>query len=510
MELEYTLERKLTGGVRLLANKAQSTATGIRRGFVPTRVVLALRQHRGSPAVPVVAVGDDVLKGQLVAAPGPPPSAAVHAPTSGRVRAIEERTVPGGRGLERSPCVIIDADGLDRPADLAPPGWPAAREERLRVVREGGLAGLGGAVFPTADKLAVSTECKALIVNGAECEPYISCDDLLMREAAPDIVAGALAMTDLLGAPLCIMAVERDKPRAIEALAAAARAVGDPRLRLAEVRTVYPAGGERQLIELLTGEEVPSGGYPSDIGYVCQNVGTAYALARWLDAGEPLIARVVTVTGKGVRQPQNVLTPLGTPFGELVALCGGYTDDVARLVVGGSMMGYAVPDDDLPVTKAVNCIIAAAADEVRGDDEEWPCIRCADCASACPAGLLPQELLSAAEAHDMEDLGALGLFDCIECGCCDVVCPSQIRLTERFRAAKREYALHEQRERFATETEVRVKRREQRRADAERREAELRQALKEAVRHDPESGKKAIEAAVRRARERRKQGRDSE
>jgi electron transport complex protein RnfC len=263
-----------------------------------------------------------------------------------------------------------------------------------------------------------------------------------MREHAAEIVGGALLMTELLEAPLCIIAMERDKQRAIEAIEAAARTIEDPRLKLAEVPTIYPAGGERQLVELLTGEEVPSGRYPSEIGYVCQNVGTAYALQRLARAGEPLISRIVTVTGGGIATPQNVETPIGTPIAELIELCGGYTGEVARLVAGGSMMGYALPDDGLPITKATNCIIAATADEIRVDPTEWACIRCGDCAMVCPPRLLPQELLIAAQNEDYPTLAVLGLDDCIECGCCDVICPSHIALTERFRQAKRDRALH--------------------------------------------------------------------
>src|SRR5262245_6339796 len=265
---------------------------------------------------------------------------------------------------------------------------------------------------------------------------------MLMRENAAEIVSGTLLLTDVLAAPRAIIAIERDKPQAMEAIEAAAHAANDQRLKLAEVPTIYPAGGEKQL-ELLTGEEVPSGRYPGEFGYVCQNVGTAYAVHRLSAAREPLIARVVTVTGGGVKKPQNIEAPIGTPIAELIAHCGGYNEGVARLIAGGSMMGYALPDDETPITKATNCVIAALADEVRTDMHEWPCIRCGDCAMVCPSRLLPQDLLVAAIASDFASLHTLGLQDCIECGCCDVICPSQIMLTERFRIAKRSVAVRE-------------------------------------------------------------------
>ena len=348
--VDYVFEQHLTGGILLPANKATSTAAPIRRGFVPRQLVLALRQHRGAPAEVLVAIGQRVLKGQVVAsAAAAGPSAAVHASTSGVVRALEERLVLAGNGVQLSQCIVIETDGRDESVPSSElPAWPPLAEAQRAAVRAGGIVGLGGAVYPTADKLATPVPCKTLIVNGAECEPYISCDDMLMRENAAEIVAGALLLTDVLAAPRCIIAIERDKPQAIEAIEAAARAIEDPRLKLAEVPTIYPAGGERQLVELLTGEEVPSGRFPSEFGYVCQNVGTAFAAQRLRAVREPLSSRVVTVTGGGVKTPQNVEAPIGTPIAELIALCGGYNEGVVRLIAGGSMMGFALPTDDLP------------------------------------------------------------------------------------------------------------------------------------------------------------------
>jgi electron transport complex protein RnfC len=444
--VDYVFEKHLSGGILLPASKRASTSTPIRRGLVPSKLVLALRQHRGQPAEAIVGVGDRVRKGQMIARAGAAgPSAAVHASSSGTVTAIEDRPVLAGNGVQPSPCIVIETDGRDERAADSAAAWPVDAAAQRDAIRAGGIVGLGGAVYPTADKLATPVPCKTLIVNGAECEPYISCDDMLMRENAAEIVAGALLLTDVLAAPRCIIAIERDKPQAMKAIEEASRLIDDPRLKLAEVPTIYPAGGERQLVELLTGEEVPSGRYPGEFGYVCQNVGTAFAVERLRAAHEPLLSRIVTVTGRGVGAPQNVETPIGTPVSELIAFCGGYNPDVVRLIAGGSMMGYALPDDDVPVSKATNCIIAATANEVRLDPYEWPCIRCGDCAMVCPSRLLPQDLLVAANALDFPALATLGLKDCIECGCCDVICPSHIFLTERFRVAKRAVAAHAQR-----------------------------------------------------------------
>jgi electron transport complex protein RnfC len=499
--VDYVFERHLSGGIHVPASKDASTSRPIRRGFIPSVLVLPLRQHRGSPAEPLVRVGDRVLRGEMIARPGPAPSAAVHASTSGHVRSIEDRLVLAGDGVQPAACIVIEADGRDERAPGAGP-WPADRAAQLELIRAAGLAGLGGAVFPTADKLATPVPCKTLIVNGAECEPYISCDDMLMREHAADIVAGALLMTDLLAAPLCIIAIERDKQRAEEAIEDAAKAVNDPRLKLAEVPTIYPAGGERQLVELLTGDEVPSGRYPSEIGYVCQNVGTAFALLKLVRDGEPLLSRIVTVTGAGIREPQNVEVLLGTPIAELVAFCGGYNEDVQRLIGGGSMMGHALPDDGMPIGKASNCIIAATEAEVRVDPTEWPCIRCGDCAVVCPPRLLPQELLVASHTADFDALRLFGLQDCIECGCCDIACPSHISLTERFRQAKRSLALHDRQRDLADEAEQRFERRERRIEEERGRSTSLIDRLKgEAA--NPDARDAAIRAALDRARQRR-------
>jgi electron transport complex protein RnfC len=269
---------------------------------------------------------------------------------------------------------------------------------------------------------------------------------------------------------------------------------------------VYPAGGERQLIDVLTGVEIPHDRYPSEVGYTCQNVGTALAVQRLVKAREPLVTRVVTVTGRGVASPANVETPIGTPIAELIELCGGYRGDVVRLIHGGSMMGYALPSDELPITKATSCVIAAVAEELRVDYTEWPCIRCGECQNVCPARLQPQDLLIEARTLDFDALDALALKDCIECGCCDVVCPSHIVLTETFRQAKQARREHARRTAFSAESDARYRQREERRhaqtADARARQDTLVRELEST--EDTKAA--AIKAAVERARSRRQRG----
>jgi electron transport complex protein RnfC len=427
-------------GLRLDGRKRASTQHPIRVFPTPRELVLALDQHAGAPAVPIVNVGDKVAKGQPIARPGATLSAWLHSPVSGTVTALEPRRTPH-HGGGTAPCIVIENDGAER---VHPDNEPVrdfralAPEALCERIALGGIVGLGGAVFPTAVKLTREDPNVplALILNGVECEPYISCDDMLMRERAGEIVLGAQIMMHAISAEHCVLAIEDDKPQAIEAMRNALVEASDPRIELAVLATEYPAGGERQLITAITHREVPSGGLPQDIGVVCQNVGTAAAVARWIVHGEPLISRIVTVTGDGVQQPANYDVRLGTPIVDLIAACGGYTPAAERLIMGGSMMGLALPCDDMPIVKATNCIVAASAAELQPREHEMPCIRCSECAHACPVALMPMNLHFHTCSRDLDSLARLGLLDCIECGCCDYVCPSQIPLMHRFRNMK--------------------------------------------------------------------------
>ena len=430
------------GGVRLRAHKHASTQAPLESAPLPRRLVLPLEGGLFARDIrPAVQTGQRVLRGQPLVQGGGPLTTWTHASTSGIVRSLETHPVGHARRREAL-CAVLEVDGDDAAwPELEPPDptqW-ITPEQLASALSRAGLAGLGGAVFPTGVKLAATWRrpIRTVVVNGAECEPYISCDDMLMRASPREVLAGALAMVELAGAERGLVALEDDKPDAREALERELPLIGaQERLSVVTVPTIYPAGGERQLIQLLTGHQVPSHAYPTDIGYLCQNVGTAVALYRFLQTGHPLTSRVTTVTGAGIAQPRNLEVRLGTRVADLVDACGGYTAPVERLIMGGSMMGITLESDSVPVTRATNCIIAATESELGHSADALPCIRCAACATVCPAYLMPQELHRAAEHDRFDVLEDLGLFDCIECGCCDVVCPSHIRLTETFRAGK--------------------------------------------------------------------------
>jgi electron transport complex protein RnfC len=429
-------------GLALDAHKQQACGTPIIELSLPPQVILALDQGSGYSAEPVVTVGDTVAVGTIVARASHPFASTLHSPLAGTVVAIEwrEAAVEGGRNA----CIVIAGDGSGRIDErIRPPEDPASLspDQLIQRMSDAGIAGLGGAGFPTATKLASgrASGARTLVLNGAECEPWICCDDALMSAAADDVVAGALLLRRVVGAGRCVIAIEEDKPGAIAAVTGAIERHRDDGVTLAVLPAMYPQGAERQLITAVTGIEVPSGSLPVAAGVICQNVATAAAVARWATRGEPLLARVVTVTGSGVQRPCNVRAPIGAPLSALVAAAGGYRGTPLRLIAGGSMTGRALPSDEVGLTKAMNCVLVATRDDIgsRLGAVELPCIRCGDCAEVCPAGLLPQQLHRAALADAHDALRQLGVHDCIDCGLCDYVCPSQIPLAERFRDARR-------------------------------------------------------------------------
>ncbi|MDQ1310856.1 MAG: H+/Na+-translocating ferredoxin:NAD+ oxidoreductase subunit, partial [Pseudomonadota bacterium] len=419
----------LPAGLRLDARKTASLQCPLRTAPAPRIAVVAIDQGSSDAAEPIVTVGTRVGIGTPIARAASNAATDLHSPIAGVVVEIATRSTVAGVGR----CILIENDATDaRDPALAPVDWRALDGVTLLdCLRKAGIAGLGGAAFPAAGKLALAraNAVAHLVLNGAECEPWICCDDALMRERAADVVLGGQVMLAASGATRCTIAIEDDKPEAIAAITAAIAAEQDDRVELVELPALYPLGAERQLIEAITGREVPHDALPPTIGVVCQNVGTAAAVARFVGTGEPLVSRIVTVTGSGVACPGNLEVRIGTPIADLIAACGGYQRDPARLIVGGAMTGRSLTSDLVPTTKGVNCIVAATLADLAVRDPEMPCIRCGDCAMVCPARLLPQQLHRAAQADDRDGLARLGLADCIECGCCDYVCPSQIPLT---------------------------------------------------------------------------------
>lgn len=427
------------GGLRLPAHKYLSAHRPIVDAELPKELIYPLQQRPGVHLNATVEPGDRVLRGQVIASSDHVLATPIHAASSGIVRAIENRIVPHPSGLSDE-CIVIDTDGKDESIEFeTPPDYrlekPAALRDRIR---QAGIVGLGGAAFPTSIKLNPGPQrhIDTLILNGAECEPYITCDNSLMQAQPEDVVQGALILMHALQVGNCIIAVEDHMTEAFDALSAAIVRCKDRRITAAKIPALYPTGGEKQLIRVVTGKETPSGGIPADVGIVCQNVGTAAAVYDAISRGLPLIERIVTITGQGVKQQQNMRVRIGTPISDLIRQCGGYQNHVERLIMGGPMMGFALPEDDIPIIKATNCILAAAGSEVAENKQTMPCIRCGDCAKVCPVDLLPQQLYWHSRSDNLDKCKEFSLFDCIECGCCEIVCPSQIPLVQYYRSAK--------------------------------------------------------------------------
>lgn len=429
------------GGVKPATHKAESTTAPIVPASeipLPPALVLPLHQSVGGTPQPLVSVGQRVRRGERIGAADGYFSSAVHAPTSGTVVAIEPRTMAHTSGLSML-SVVIAPDGLDEWAELNPPDWRKLPGEAVReYLRDAGVVGLGGAVFPSHMKLVPGkhTPMKTLVINGAECEPFITCDDMLMRSHADEIVAGVAIMRELLAAAEALIGIEDNKPEAIAAMQAACAAHGDAAIQVVPVPTRYPAGGAKQLIRVLTGIEVPHGERSTDYGVQCFNVATARAIHFALSLGRPLTTRIVTVAGN-VDAPRNYEVRFGTPMDHL-ARQAGLKAGTSHFVMGGPMMGLRMPALDVPVIKATNCIIAASPALFPEPEPEMPCIRCGECARACPADLQPFEMYWHARAKNFGKVQEYHLFDCIECGCCAFVCPSHIPLVDYYRFAKTE------------------------------------------------------------------------
>jgi electron transport complex protein RnfC len=465
---------KIRGGVHPQDRKGLSAHLAIEDLPLPPLLHIPMQQHIGAPATPAVRRGDRVAKGQLLAYSQGAVSAPVHAPTSGRVMGIGSFPAHHASGLSVR-TITLQPDGEDRwSPDIGGVADPFALEpdEIAARVSAAGIVGLGGATFPSAVKLKLHKRYKlhTLVINGAECEPYLTCDDRLMREYPDQVLDGIRIMAHALGLARIVIGIENNKPEAQAAMLAAIGRLGatpphpgplpegeggvEPlrgSIALARLPTRYPMGSEKHLVQAVTGRETPARGLTADIGVVVHNPATAFAVHEALRLGRPLVSRIVTVTGGAIANPKNLRVPLGTPVAALIDYCGGFSREPARLVSGGPMMGQPLPSTRVPMVKGSNGVLALTAAEVHARDP-MPCIRCASCVGACPCGLLPLDMAAHARAGDLEGAVKLGLLDCIACGSCSYVCPAHIPLVQYFNFAKGEMAARDRAKQKQAET----------------------------------------------------------
>lgn len=466
------------GGVHPDDKKTLSNTTAIAKCPLPKQLIVPVKQHVGTEGAICVSVGDYVQKGQALTHSNAAFAVPVHAPSSGHVVSIIPHVVAHPSGLTEM-CIVIDTDGRDTWCELSPMMDYTTRDktELLEVLCNAGISGMGGAGFPSHIKAAPSKPIEFLIINGVECEPYITSDDRLMREHAWQIRQGLDILSHIIEPQAIIIAVEDNKPEALQALTIACQ--DKPDYHVVSVETKYPAGGEKQLIQVITGREVPRSGLPSDIGVTMFNVGTCYAVADAVLHGKPLIDRIVTLTGEALKKPGNYQVLLGTPVNHLLGIAGYLADKQAtpKIVMGGPMMGFTLADAAIPVVKTTNCLLVPSTHELRDDGAERACIRCSACSDACPANLLPQQLYWHAKAKEYDKTEEYDLFDCIECGACAYVCPSEIPLVHYYRQAKSEIRLQKDEKDKAEKAKLRFEARKERlQREKEEREEKHRKA----------------------------------
>ncbi|MFM5353891.1 electron transport complex subunit RsxC [Aeromonas dhakensis] len=480
------------GGIHPPENKEQSSLTPVVDAGLPPQLIIPVRQHAGPAGDLLVRVGDRVKKGQPLTRHEKGRIVPVHASTSGTITAIGHHTVAHPSGLDDL-CITLTPDGEDAWGERKGQAdyWNLERGELLERIQQAGIAGLGGAVFPTHSKLDGRGQLtEILIVNGLECEPYITTDDRLMQEYADEIMDGIRVLKHLLKPKLTLIGVEDNKPAAIGELT---RHATDEDVLVKTVPTKYPSGGAKQTIELLTGRQVPKGGRAVDMGIMVLNVATVFAIKRAIIDGEPLISRIVTLTGDAFKKPGNAWVLLGTPVHWLLQRFELQPEADQRVIMGGPMMGFTLPHAMVPVVKATNCLLSPTRAELPPPGPEQACIRCSACADACPANLLPQELYWYSRAKEYDKAEGLNLFDCIECGACAWVCPSEIPLVQYYKIAKDDIrearAEAEKAERAKQRFEAKQARFEREKAAREARHAEAaaqrRQAMTAAGGEDP-------------------------
>jgi len=492
------------GGIHPPEMKTQSNGTPLRQVPLPQKLVIPLKQHIGVEGELCVKPGDYVLRGQPLTH-GRGRMLPVHAPTSGTVTAIAPHSTAHPSALAEL-SVIIEADGEDKWIERD--GWhdylSRSREELIERIHQFGVAGLGGAGFPTGNKLhGGGDKIDTLIINAAECEPYITADDRLMQDCAAQIVEGVRILAHILKPQRVLIGIEDNKPQAISMLRAVLCDTHGIQLRV--IPTKYPSGGAKQLTQILTGKQVPQGGRSSDIGVLMQNVGTAFAVKRAIIDGEPLTERVVTLTGEAVQQPGNVWARLGTPVRHLLDFAGFRPGHDQQVIMGGPLMGFSLPWLDVPVVKITNCLLAPSSSEMGEQQEEQSCIRCSACADSCPADLLPQQLYWFSRGQQHDKAQAHNLKDCIECGACAYVCPSNIPLVQYFRQEKAEIREIELEAKRTAEAKIRF---EARQARLEREKAARLERHKKAAVQPTAKDNDAIQAAL--ARVKSKQAQSSE
>lgn len=422
------------GGIHPREHKEATESKKIEVAPLPQRAFIPLSQHTGAPSTPAVKPGDKVSTGSVIGKPGGTISVPTHASISGTVAEIKELPHPLTGRLTTT--VVIESDGQDTRDESIKERHPneITAGEIIAAVRDAGIVGLGGAAFPTFFKLSPPKEkpIDTLIINGCECEPFLTADHRLMVEKPKEIIEGTTDIARALGVKNVIIAIEDNKPDAIAAMREAAK---NTNFVIRSLKTKYPQGAEKQLIKACLGREVPSGGLPADVGCIVQNVGTAVAVREAIRFNRPLYERVVTVTGPGVIEPKNLLVRIGTPIKELINFCGGYRGRPERLIMGGPMMGIALASDEVPVLKGTSGVLVF---NTAKEPVEQDCIRCGRCIEACPMGLSPTRLNYHIKAGRLTQAKTEHLLDCIECGCCAYVCPAKIRLVHNFKYGKSE------------------------------------------------------------------------